>query len=88
MACALTRNDISRFVLAVVQAIEDDHNIDEDTTFATIGADGIARRRYWNPTKALITAHGCKLSGSPDLLESDDVSSVKDIINIFFKRIS
>ena len=88
MACTLTRKDISRFTLAVVQAIEGDHNIDEDTTFDIIGTDGIARRRYWNPIKAFITAHGCKLSGSPALLESDDVTSVGDIVNLVFKRIS
>jgi hypothetical protein len=88
MKCALTRKDISQIVLAVVQFFEKDQTIDENTTFDIIGADGMARRRYWNPIKAFITEHGCKLSGSPDLLESDDVKSVGDIVNVVFKRIS
>ena len=88
MACTLTRNDISRFVLAVVQTIEMDQNIDEGTTFDNIGADGIARRRYWNPIKAFISAHDCKLSGSPALLESDALKNVGDIVNLVYKRVS
>jgi putative N-acetylmannosamine-6-phosphate epimerase len=88
MACALTRKDVSRFVLAVIQAIESDHNIDEDTSFDVIGADGTARRRYWNPIKALVTAHECDLGGNPGLLASDDISKVGDIVDLIFKRVS
>jgi hypothetical protein len=88
MACTLTRKDISRFVLEVIQATQEDNSINEDTSFDVIGADGIARRGYWNPIKTLITAHGCELSGSPALLESGDVASVGDIVNLVFKRVS
>jgi hypothetical protein len=88
MACTLTRKDVSRFVLAIIQAIEGDHNIDEDTTFEVIGADGIARRRYWNPIKQLITAHECKLSGNPGLLASDAIANVGNVVDLIAKRVS